>query len=209
MNQQRAVRLGRDLAHLALDVIDAVILHSPAVEFVKILAGSTDIDVKHGHVGIGVLVPDQHGVLGGIHTADLGAVGLAPVVGAAAAHALDEHDLLWRPAVGQALQVALGGAGGIHNPLQLQGGDDILALIVGVLAIPVQLDGIEAGGHHNGAVGFGDDLVVLIVVNGTCLADLGADAAFSGFELDAGLPVDHRHIGNGLGKGRIDGAAVI
>ena len=70
LHQQASVALGGDLAHLTLYVVDAVILHRPAVEFVKILTGRPDVDIEHRHVGIRVLVPDEHGVLGGVHAAD-------------------------------------------------------------------------------------------------------------------------------------------
>ena len=95
--------MGRDLAYLTFYVVDTVVLHSPAVELIKVLARGTDIDVKYSHIGIGVLIPDQHGVFCRVHTADLGAVGLTPVVRAAAAHALNKYDLLGGFAVGKTL----------------------------------------------------------------------------------------------------------
>ena len=103
MNQQAAVGLRCNLAHLTLYIVDTVVFHSAAVELIKVLAGGTDINVEHSHIGVGVLIPDEHCVLGGVHAADLGAVGLASVVGATAAHTLNEHDLLGSLAVGQAL----------------------------------------------------------------------------------------------------------
>ena len=148
-------------------------------------------------------------MLGGIHAADFGAIGLTPPVAAPAADALNEYDLLGRFAVGQPLQVPLGGTGGVHQPLQLQGGNHILALLIGIFAVLVQLDGIEPGGDHDRAVFPGDDLVLLGIVNGSRLAELFTDAALAGFQLDAGSGVDHRHVGNGLGKGGVDGAAGI
>ena len=73
----------------------------------------------------------------------------------------------------------------------------------------VKLDGIEARGHHDSAVILSYDLILLLIVNGSGLTYLGTDTAFSRLELDAALPVNHRNIGNGLGKGGIDGASVI
>ena len=207
VNQQAAVGLGSNLAHLALHIINAVVLHRATVEFIKVLAGGTDIDVKHGHIGIRIFIPDEHSVLCGVHTADFGAVGLASVVRAATAHTLNEHNLLGCLAVTQPLQMALGGAGGVHNPLQLQGGNHILAFVVSIFAVFIQLDCIKAGGYHNGAVLLGDDLILLRVVNGTGLAELLADTAFAGFQLHTGVGINHRHIGNSLGKGGVNGAA--
>ena len=107
------------------------------------------------------------------------------------------------------LQVALGRTGRVHDTLQLQGGNHIRALAVGVLVIFVKLNHIEACGCHDGSVIFRNNLVLLLIVDGSGLADLGADAAFSGPEFDAVLPVDHRHVRNRLGEGRVDGASRI
>ena len=109
--------------------------------------------------------------------------------------------------VGKALQMALSGAGRVGQALKLQGGDHVRALIVGILVELVKLYGVKTGGYHDGAVLSGNDLVLLLVVDGARRAYLLADAAFSGLELDAVLTVDHRHIGDGLGEGGVDGAS--
>ena len=77
LNVERSVALGRDLADHALDVVNAVLLDRAAVELVEVLAGGTHVDVEHIHIGVRVLVADEHRVLGGVHAADLGAVLLA------------------------------------------------------------------------------------------------------------------------------------
>ena len=100
-----------------------------------------------------------------------------------------------------------GGACGIHDPLQLQRGDHVLALVIGILAVLVQFNGVKARGHDDGAVLFGHDLVGLGVVDGSGLAELFADAALAGLHLDAAGRVDDRNVGNGLGEGGIDGGA--
>ena len=64
---------------------------------------------------------------------------------------------------------------------------------------------VEAGGHDDGADRFDDQVVLLLVVHGTGAADLLAQAAFAGLELDAVLPVDDRGVGDGLGEGDVDG----
>ena len=197
----------RHLAHLALDVVDSVLLDRSAVELVEVLSRGSHVDVEHVDLHIRVLVPDQHGVLCRVHTADFGTVGLALAGQIAGAHALDEGHGLGGLVVGEALQMALGGAGRIGQALELQGGDHIRALVVGILVELVQLNGVKAGRYHNGAVLSGNNLVLLLVVDGARRAHLLTDAAFSGLELDAMLTVDHRHVGDGLGEGGVDGAS--
>lgn len=99
------------------------------------------------------------------------------------------------------------GAGGVHEALQFQGGDDVRALGVLELVELLHGDGVEPCGHHNGAVLPREDLVLLVIFNGPHGAVLLAQAAFARFELDAGGGVDHRQLGHGLGKGDVDGGA--
>ena len=103
LNQQLAVGLGNDLSDLALDVIHSILFHRSSVELVKVLARCTDIDIEYGHIHIRIFVADQHRMLCGVHTADLGAVRFSSVVGAAASHALDKYDLLRRLSVRETL----------------------------------------------------------------------------------------------------------
>src|SRR5699024_3487569 len=126
-----AVGLRNDLAHLALNVVYAVFFHSTAVEFVKVLAGGTNVAIEDGHVHIWIFIPDEHGVFCGVHAADLGAIALAAAGHVTGAHALDEYHFLRRLAVAHALQVPLGWAGSVHDTFQLQRGDNVWALAVG------------------------------------------------------------------------------
>ncbi len=71
-----------------------------------------------------------------------------------------------------------------------------------------RMNGLEAGGHHDGAVFPLDKLVFLLVVDGARGAHLFAQAALAGLELNA-LRGRHRHVGNGLSKGDINGAPVV
>ena len=136
---QELAPLGDHLPHLALDVVDAILLHRPAVELVESLAWRPDVDVKHIHFGVRVLFPAEHGVLGGVHAADFGAIGLAPAVSVTpGTHALDEYQGMGMLSVGGAQEGPACGTGGIHQPLQLQGGDHIGALAIGVLPVRFQ-----------------------------------------------------------------------
>ena len=77
LNIESAVSLRRYLTDRALDIVNAVVLDSSAVEFIEVLAGSTHVDIEYINVGIGVLFAGEHCVLCGVHTAYLGAVLLA------------------------------------------------------------------------------------------------------------------------------------
>lgn len=149
-------------------------LDSPAIELVEALARGTDVDIENVNVGIRIFFPGQHGVLGGIHAADLGAVFLAAAGGIPAPHALDEHDGVGVLAVRGTQQRAAGGAGGVGQTLKLQRGDDVLRLGIGKFIEFIQVDGIIARGYDDGAVLFLDKFVLLLIVNGSRRANLGA-----------------------------------
>ena len=103
--------------------------------------------------------------------------------------------------------MALGRAGCVHDTLQFQRCDDILALAVSILIIFIQRNHIETGGNHDGTVFLCNDLIFLIVINGTCCTGFGTSSAFSGFELDAVLTVNDWNVWNSLGKGNVDGTS--
>ena len=92
----------------------------------------------------------------------------------------------------------------VHDTLQLQRGDDILTLRISILIIFIKLNHIEAGRYHDRTVFLCNDLILLLVIDCTRLAYLGADAAFSGLKLRAVLAVNDRHIRDCLCKRRID-----
>ena len=204
------VSVGRDLADHALDVVYAVFLDGAAVELVKALAGRTNVDVEHVHVGVGILVPDEHRVLGGVHAADLGAVFLASaVVFASGADALHEHDGVRVLLIGRTEQCTACRTGGIHEPLQLQGGDNVLRLGVRVFVVLFQRDRVVAGRRDDGAVILGDVFVLLRIVDGARGADLGTHAALAGFQHRAVVRIDRRDLRNGLRERDIDGAPLV
>src|SRR6185369_14362953 len=155
------------------------------------------------------------GVFGGVHAADLGAVGDAFLPGPGA-DALDEDDLFRLLAVGGAQDLAAGGAGGTRQALEGHAVDDVGDLAVAEFAVP--LDGgafglfgdvveFEAGSDDDGPDRFDDELVFLGVVHCSRSADLLADAAFAGLEPGAVLPVDDGGVGDRLGEGDVDGGA--
>ena len=81
VNVKLSVRKRCHLSDIALDVVNAVLLDRPAVEFIKILPGRTDIDVEHMDVGVRIMILDQDRLFCRVHTADLGTVSLSsPVI---------------------------------------------------------------------------------------------------------------------------------
>ena len=155
----------------------------------------------------------EHGVLGSVHAADLGAVG-NPLFAGTGTDALDEDDLLRLLAVGGADDLAAGGAAGRGEALEGHAIDDVGDGAVAEFA--VAFDGragrlgadvveVEAGGDDDGADRFGDEFVLLGVVDRAGAADLLADAAFAAFEVGAVVAIDDRDIGDRLGEGDVDG----
>ena len=71
LNGKGAVGLRRNLAYHTLDVVNAVLFNSSAVELVEELTGSTDINVEYINIGVGIFFSDKHSVLSGVHTAYL------------------------------------------------------------------------------------------------------------------------------------------
>ena len=204
MNQQTAVSLRRNFTNLTLDVIHTVIFHSAAVELVKVLTGGTNVDVEYSYVNIRILIADEHCVLCGIHTADLGAVGLTAIVGATAADTLNEYDLLGSLTVGKSLEMTVGRTCGVHNSLELEGGDNVGALVVCVLVVLIKIDGVETGCNDDCAVLFGYDLILLSIINCACCTDLLAETALTGLELDTSLGVDYGYVRDSLSEGSVD-----
>ena len=144
-----------------------------------------------------------------IHTADLRAVALTSLICTAAAYTLDKYHILRSFSVRHTLQMALCGSCRIHDTFQFQGCDNILALVVRVLIVIVQLDGVKTGGNYNGTILLCEDLILLLIINGTCLTYFCADTTFSCLELDTVLSVNNGNIGDCLGKRCIDGASCV
>src|SRR6185369_6834520 len=199
----------------AADVDGVLFFDGSAPEFVVAFARGPGIHEEDVGLAVVDLVVIEHGVLGGVHAADLGAVGDSLLSGPAA-DALDEDDGPRLFAVGGAEDLAAGGAGGTGQPLEGHAVDDVGVLAVAEFA--VALDGgafrlfgdvveLEAGGDDDGPDRFDHKLVFLGVVDCARSADFLADAAFAGLEVRAVLPVDDRGVGYRLREGDVDGGA--
>ncbi len=64
-----------DLRNLAAQIDDAVLLDGPLDELLVALAAGADVDVENVGLAVMDVVLVEHGVLGRVHAADLGAVG--------------------------------------------------------------------------------------------------------------------------------------
>ena len=205
---QRPVPVHIDFADEAADIVDAVFLDGAALEFIESFAGRAHVNVEHGHVRIGIFFPDIHGMLGVVHAADLGAVRLPPARGIARTDAAHDDDLLRLPARRGTHQVAFRRAAGVGQPFQLERRDDVLAAAPAQVAEMLQIKQVEARRQHDGAVLFRHDFILLGVVDGLVRAHKGAHAALARLEPEAVRPVDDGHLGDGLGKGDVDGPAL-
>ena len=93
-------------------------------------------------------------------------------------------------AVGGPADVALRGAGGREHPLELHVGQHVGGAAEAELAAAGGVEGLEAGREDHAADFQLERLGRLIVVDGAGLADLGAQAALAGLEMDAVVAVD-------------------
>ena len=97
-------------------------------------------------------------------------------------------------------------ARGVHQPLELEAGDHVGDLPLAVFPQLRLVPQVEARGHHDGPEGLGEDLVLLLELDGPRRADLLADPAAPLLdEVRAVLPVDDGHVGHRLGEGHVDG----
>ena len=183
LNNDGSVRLRDDLSDLTLYIVNVILLDGSSVELVEVLTGSSYVDIEYRDVRVGPVILDEHRVLGGIHAAYLGAVRLTALVVAAASHALDKYDILGLLVVAHPLEVSACGTRSVHEALELDGCDDIGALVISVLAELVEIDDVKSGSHYDGTVLDRYDLVFLLVVYSLGRTDLGTDAALSRLEI--------------------------
>ena len=108
-------------------------------------------------------------MLGGVHTTDLGTVALSSIIRTTASNTLDEYHLFWCFSIRQTLQMSFGWSGSIHDPLQFQRGDNIFTLAVCIFIIIVKLDHIKTGSNYDCTVFLRNDLILLVIVNGSGL----------------------------------------
>ncbi|CDC70437.1 unknown [Candidatus Colimorpha enterica] len=209
LNSQLAVGLWSDLADHALDVMHAVFLDRAAVELIKVLSGSTHVDVEHVNVGVRVLLADEHRVLCGVHTADLGAITLSPAVVAARTDALNKHDGVRVGLVGGTEKRSAVRTCRVHKSFKLKGGDNVLALGISIFLVSVELYRVEAGRNNDRAVFFLNKGVLLFVIDSSRSAYLCADSALAVLQHVAVIGIDDRNLRHCLGKRNIDRAAVV
>ena len=105
LHQQSSLR-GSHFSHLPFNIMDAVLFHGPPVKLIKVFAGSTHINIEYRYIHIRIFVPDQHGVFGCVHAADLGTVAFVPAGLSPGTHALDKNHGFRGLMVGQLLQMA-------------------------------------------------------------------------------------------------------
>ena len=169
--------------------------HRPAVKFIKSLTGRTHVNIKYRHVNLGIFFPDVHGLFGIVHTANLGAIGLAPAAGIPGTHTgNNDYRLRFLPGR-RADQMAFRRTGGIGEPFKFQGRDHIRGILVTIFAKFIQRQQFKTGSRHDGAIMLGNNLILLGIVDTFGRTNLRADTAFSGLEFQAVLPVDNRHLG--------------
>ena len=174
-----------DLGNPAAIVVRTVLLDGAPHEFVIALAAGTDIHVKHVRLAVMHLVLVEHGVLGGVHAANLGAVSDALRI-VARADAGDEYDVLGNRAVRRSLQHAVGRPGGGYQALELERVDYIPILAVSIFTVAAERllvllfrNTVErvAGGNYDGANAFFGELLLVVEIDGPGLALFGADFA--------------------------------
>ena len=148
-------------------------------------------------------------MLGIIHAADFTAVALAATAHITRAYAGNDNNLLRLLAGRRTNEMTFGRTCCVRQTLQLQRGDNILAGTVAIFAELVERQRFKARCQYNSTVFFRNQLIGLRVINSFRRTNLGADTAFTGLELDAGLTVDNGHLRNCLRKRNIDCAAIL
>ena len=169
LHQKLSIRLRDHFSYLSFDVIHTILLYSSSVELIKVLTRCTHINIKYRHIYIRVFITDQHSMLGGVHTTDLGTVALSSVVCTTASNTLDEYHLFRCLSVRQTFQMSFGWSGRIHDPLQFQRGDNIFTLAVCIFIIIVKLDHIKTSSNYDCSIFLCNDLILLVIVNSSGL----------------------------------------
>ena len=205
MDQPQVPRAGHlvDAGDEGADVAHAQLVLGPIAIAVEILAEGPQVEEEDGDVQARLVLLGQDRFLGGGHAADRRAVGVVAAL-VARADALDEGQPAGGLAVGRAADVAVRGTGGREHPLELQAGEHVGGQPVAELAAAGGVEGLETGREDHAADFQFELLDRLIVVDRAGLADLGAEAALAGREMDAVLAVDDRHAGRGLRMGQVD-----
>ena len=165
-----------DFGDPAPEVDGAVLFLASLHEFFVALAAGADVHVEHVGLAVvhGVLV--EHGVLGGVHAADPGAVrvGVFRVTGSDTG---DEYDLLGDLAVAGPPHLTFGGTGSRQQTLELQPVDHVRVFSVPVLGHIRHRVEPEAGSHQDTAYLHLDSLGLHIKIDSPRLAYRGAQTA--------------------------------
>ena len=194
-----------DLGHPPADEMGALVQH-PMVELLVALARRPDVDVEVVHLGTGQTLPHQMREFQRIHTADFGAVLVVILV--AGADAMDDgHALGLGDAIPQDDAPARG-PGRIDQALEFQAGEDIGQPPVAILGDAAGVEQVVARGDDDIPHLEGDDLILLLEVDGLGGTEDLAGLALAPLEVGAVLGVDDRIFGHGLGEGAVDDLAI-
>jgi len=121
-----------------------------------------------------------------------------------AANTVDDRHVLWLASIGQQY-LAAGGTAGVGEALELEAGDDVGRLAVGILGKLGRVPHLKAGGDDDSPHVQFQYLVLLVKVDRAGLAhhiadpagvrDLAVGAVVLP-EADAGVGINHRHAGH-------------
>ena len=194
-----------DVGHAGSPVhLDSVLVLTAVDVGLELLSVGPDVHEEDVLLEVSVLLGD-HGLLGRVHAAHGRAVFLPALLLGPGSAALDVGDLLGVLSAGGHDDVSPVRSGSAHDPLVLDGGDDVLepsvAVLAGVGGVP---DG-ESGSGDDGSDLEGDELVLVIVVDGTLSAVLGAESALALLDHVAVVLVDDGDTGDSLRMGDVDG----
>ena len=184
--------------------LDAVLVLTAVDVGLELLSVGPDVHEEDVLLDVSVLLGD-HGLLGRVHAAHGRAVLLPALLLGPGSAALDVGDLLGVLSAGGNDDVSPVGSGGAHEPLVLDGGDDVLVPAVAVLAGVGGVPDLESGSGNDGSDLEGDLLVLVIVVDGSLSAVLLAESALAFLDHVAVVLVDDGDTGDSLRMGDVDG----
>src|SRR5208337_4680686 len=170
----------RDLGNPPAIILGAVLLDRAAHEFVVALAARANVHVENVRLAVVHLVFVKHGVLRGVHAANLAAIRQAFGV-VARSDTTDKDDALGNGAIVRAFEHAACRPRRGYQPLKLQRVNYVFVLSVAILAIASERRfglrlrnavKLVAGGHHHGADGFLDEPIFILEIDRPGLAFL-------------------------------------
>ena len=187
--------------------VDAVLVLSPVDVGLELLSVGPDVHEEDVFLEVSVLLGD-HGLLDGVHAAHGRAVLLPSGLLGPGSAALDVSDLLGVLSAGGNDDVPPVGSGRAHEPLVLDGGDDVLVPAVSVLGGGLGVPYLESGSGDDGSDLEGDDLVLVVVVDGSLAAVLGAQSALALLDHVATVALDDGDTGHSLSVRDVDSLPV-